>query len=224
MKKINLNTIFGTCALIIGCWWVIEIIIHPLLGIFMEKIPLSDYLFSIIILPMMAIPGVFAAYFGYRLAKEENKTNIKGSVGALAIFGVLCLPPFVEPSLPNYIASTLSFLLATAVVIPVYIFVSRFLMIQAGLKPKPKGEFVGKGILLILSWQIWDVVWRIFDAYAPIKKGSLYIKEEPWGILGFIGSIIIACLFYKVSMRFIEKDKAEPENIQPTARKTADKF
>jgi hypothetical protein len=210
MKKFNINTAVGICALLIGCCWLLEIVILPLLrsGIFVEKNDLMNYLLLLIVGPLMVLPGGLAVYFGLRLAKEKNKKNIKGCVGSLAFLGVFWLSAFLEPALPKHIGRMLSWLITTAAVIPVYIFASRFLMIQAGLVPELKGEMVGRGILLIISFQIWLVGSEICDAYAPIKKGYSHIKEEPWEAVSVIGPILLAWIFYKVAMRLVKKDKS----------------
>ncbi len=162
------------------------------------------------------IPAGFAVYFGYRLIKEKNKTNIKGSVGALAVLGVFFLPGFFLIIMPNRIGlldvkhfGMFYLLLATIATITAYILVSRFLMIREGLTPKPKGEFVGRGIISVIAVQIWLVGTQIANVYAiPI------MEKRPWGIisggfLGGFGPIIIAWVFHKVAMRFIKEDKAE---------------
>ncbi|MFA6101482.1 MAG: hypothetical protein WCV67_01450 [Victivallaceae bacterium] len=209
MKTLSLNTIFGICSLLIGGGLFLALAILPLLRFLMMGKESMDYFLPIITLPVN-IPGCLAVYFGFRLIKEKNKRNIKGSVGALAVMAVLLLSVLFASIMPNSIGDLdvkhgfmLSLLLATITVIPVYILISRFLMIREGLTPKPKGEFVGKGIILIISWQIWLAGAQIAKTYEP---------KERWGIifaLCLFVPIIIAYTFYKVSMRLLREDKTE---------------
>jgi hypothetical protein len=114
--------------------------------------------------------------------------------------------------MPNYLdilhnkhIFMLSFLLTTILIITIYILISRFLMLREGLILKPKGEFVGKGIISFIAVQIW---------LAGVEIARLYehkdLVDQPWSFLlyGF-GPLIIAWIFYKVSIRFIKEDKAE---------------
>ncbi|MEI8246544.1 MAG: hypothetical protein WCI51_11980 [Lentisphaerota bacterium] len=209
MKTLSLSTIFGICAMLIGGVLVCMLTILPLLRFLMMGKESMDYFLPIITLPVN-IPGCLAVYFGFRLIKEKNKRNIKRSAGALAVMAVLLLSVLFASIMPNSIGDRdvkhgfmLSLLLATIAVIPIYILISRFLMIRAGLTPKPKGEFVGKGIILILAWQIW---------LAGSEIARIYDPKEPWGItfaLCVFGPTIIAYTFYKVSMRLLREDKTE---------------
>ena len=66
-----------------------------------------------------------------------------------------------------------------------------FLIIKENLTPI-KGEFVGKGIVLIIAWQIWLASTKLVDYFAPVKKGFEYVKEEPWGMIKTFGSLFLA--------------------------------
>jgi len=211
MKKTNISAKFGVCelliggcAILIGCLSIFMMFIHPLFG----KKTLPDYLFLTIILLIMVFPVGFAAYFWFRLIKKKTKRNIKVSVGLITIFAVSILNGVVETlGLSNHIGLWSRYLLMTITVLLIYIPVSKFLMLREGLIPKPKGEFVGKGIITILAWQIWLVGSEIAEAYLPKN-----LTAKPWNISdisGLIAPIIIACVFYKVAVKFIQKDKTE---------------
>lgn len=207
LKKLNLCTIFGLCAMLVGCFWF-SLWIIPLF----RKEDLAELLFSSIFLLSLASPGGFAAYFGFRLIKEKNKQNIKASVGTLAIFSAIFLDVWIEwRLLSNHAGTPFSLLIMTIAAILIYIPVSRFLMIREGLTPKPKGEFVGKGIIQIIAWQIWLAGIQIARVYEPKDLVAM-----PWNsndnislILIFFAPIVVALVFYKVSMKFIPEDKRE---------------
>lgn len=179
-------------------------IIDTLLQFLMDGESRTDYLSFII----FTIPGCLAACFGFCLIKEKNKKNIKGCVGLLSIVAVLLLSTSIEwRVLPE-----LSFLIMTIAVILIYIPASRFLMFREGLTPKSKGEFVGKGIILIISWQIWLAGVQIAKVYGPksFEATPLFtLNAFLVDGLNVFGPIIIAWVFYKISMRVIKEDKAE---------------
>lgn len=199
--------------MLVGCGWIFVLIVLPLLQYLTNRKELADYLFTTIFHLIMASPGGFAAYFGFRLIKEKNKQNIKASVGTLAVFGAILLTV-----LANHIGwptgiehgNMLTLFLATIAAVTGYIFVSRFLMLREGLLPKPKGEFVGKGIILIIAVEIFIVGSEIARAYLPKDFAA-----RPWNISDIIelilglAPIIIACIFYKFAIKFIQEDKAE---------------
>ena len=79
--------ILAAIAIAVGCWWSFMFLLQPLKRIWTEGF--SDALpwFGLFITPMMIIPGAMALYSGIGLLKEVTKEGIKGSVGALSIFG-----------------------------------------------------------------------------------------------------------------------------------------
>jgi hypothetical protein len=195
MKKLSFSTIFGICTMLIGAGWVLLMLIA--LSIF------------------AAIPGGLAAYFGFHLIKEKNKSNIKGSVGALAVLGALFLNMFFVIEILKHIGLDVKhfymchWFLATIVAIAVYIPVSRFMMIREGLIPKPKGEFVGKGIIQIVAVQIWFAGIEIANSYAPTDfKAELGNRFVSLFLIVF-APLIVANFFYMISIKFIKEDKTE---------------
>ena len=191
--------------MLVGCWWFFGVLTQPLA----DRKNWDDYLFSTILMLMMGTPGVIAAYFGFRLIREKTKKNIKGSVGLLVSFAVIILDVFVEWwVLPNHIGTPSSLLIMTIVVILIYIPISRFLMLREGLTPKPNGEFVGKKIILIIAIEIFVVGSEMIHAYSPnnFEPRPLRIVAI---LIAYAAPILIAWIFYKVAMKFIQEDKTE---------------
>jgi hypothetical protein len=152
----------------------------------------------------MAIPGIFAVEFGFRLCRAITKRNIKGAVGAIAALAVLpALSLF--PEKPNDRGVTLAFFLVTLIAILLYAGLSRLLMNKAGLIPS-RGEFIGKGIVLLVSVMIWLAIANAVRKFAPGREAYDHPFENPWLWVENFGSILIAWTFYKIAMRIIVRD------------------
>ena len=197
MKKISLNTVFGIMAMLFGFWRIFECHIFPF-----------DNIFSFIAALIMAIPEIFVIYYSFRLLKEKTKKNIKGTVGSIIVIGALFFSLFIQNFFSELerTGNYLSLFIATLIAIPIYVIISKILMIKEGLSPI-KGEFVGRGIVTIIALQIWIISSQMVDHFAPVEKGYTHIKEEPWESVGTFGSIFIAWVFYKVAMLFIKKSQ-----------------
>jgi len=189
-----------------GCWWFFGVLTQPLVEFLIAGEKWIDC-FNIMLI-LFAAPGGIAVCFGFCLTKEKTKKNIKANVGLLVSFVALILVGSVKlPWGLNHISSSSRLLLITIVAILIYIPVSRFLMLREGLIPKPKGEFVGKGIILIIAVQIWLAGTEIARAYLPKDFAA-----REWIIgdsIKVIAPILIALIFYKVAMKFIQEDKTE---------------
>ncbi|MDQ8209760.1 hypothetical protein QEH52_19735 [Coraliomargarita sp. SDUM461003] len=162
---------------------------------------------------MMLIPGAMALFYGIGLLKEVTKERIKGSVGALAIFGAFWAAVYVEKFLLPENSNMLSLLIALAIIVPLYVFISKRLYYSEQLEVSGRGEFIGKGILTLIAWMIWLSLSEFVREYAPVKEGYTHIKEEPWDTLGFIAPIIIAWAFYKIASKALTKSKVDQGGI-----------
>jgi hypothetical protein len=205
--------ILAAIAIAVGCWWSFMVLLQPLKRIWTEGF--SDALpwFGLFIIPMMIIPGAMALFSGIGLLKEVTKEGIKGSVGALSIFGVFWSAVYVEKFLLPENSNMLSLLIALAIVIPLYVYISKRLYNSEQLEVSGRDEFIGKGILTLVAWMIWLSLSEFVREYAPVKEGYTHIKEEPWDTLGFIAPIIIAWAFYKIASKALTKQKVDQDDI-----------
>jgi len=209
MKIGNPSRIIATLAILCGCWWTFAAFVAPIWRMFTEEVEWSDWLFAVTILPMMAIPGALAVFYGTRLLKVKSKENIKRSVGALSLLSVFLLAGGIRSLLPDEYEGMLPVPIATLLVIPIYVALSKY-AIQASIQEAIRyKDLIGKGILLILSFQIYFVLNEIIRKYAPTKEGYVYVKEAPWELLGFAGPLLVAWAFYKIASKFIKKNDAE---------------
>lgn len=108
------------------------------------------------------------------------------------------------------IEDALSTFLATIVIIPAYAFFTAWLMKREGIKVNGASNLIGKGVVFIVAFQIWQLGSRLFDVYAPIKPGYTHIYEEPWDFLAGILPLASAYLFYKVANWRLAKGAAKP--------------
>ena len=195
-------------TIVLGCLWSFGTLLQPIFRLITEKSDISDYFFTLIFFPSLAIPGVMALFFGICLLRRRSKTNIKGSVGAIAIMGAFFLAPIFNKIIPEDTGYSISFFIATILVIPLYIAIAKFFILREGKAPLRKGEFVGRGIITLLGIMIWLVLNQIIMEYAPVEQGFKNVKEFPWRLLASIAPFIIALLFYKVALTVLKKQEA----------------
>jgi hypothetical protein len=126
------------------------------------------------------------------------------------------------PEKPNDHGVTIDLFLLTLIAIPLYAGLSRLLMNKAGLIPS-RGEFIGKGIVLLVSVMIWLVIPGVVREFAP--DGEVYGRpiKNPWLRIESFGSILIAWLSYKIAMRIIERD-CDEQNDPPGGESAATRF
>lgn len=205
MKKITISSSIGIAAIAVGIWWLYSSL-QPFYGFFGKEKDTFGYVFLLTLLPFMAFPGAFMTFFGFRLTKENTGTNIKGVVGSFAIMGVFWISSVILMVVgESKVADGLSMLIATLVMIPAYVVVSKYCMKKAGHNPV-RGEFVGKGIVAIIAWQIWLVSSGIAREITPVKDGYTHVPEFPWGLVGLAAPILIAVVFYKIAVKLIKKN------------------
>jgi hypothetical protein len=189
------------------------VLLQPLKRIWSEGFSYPLPWLGLFIIPMMIIPGAMALYSGIGLLKEVTKEGIKGSVGALSIFGAFWSAVYIDKFFLPENSNMLSLLLAMAIIIPLYILISKRLFATEQFAVSGRDEFIGKGILTLIAWMIWLSLSEFVDEYAPIKEGYTHIKEEPWDTLGFIGPVIIAWAFYKIASKALTKPKADQGDV-----------
>lgn len=206
MRRIGLARILGTVALLLGLEQVWVGMVEPMVSTFFRRSPVAyyiDYMFALIILPIMGLPGMLLVVYGFRLLKHKTKRNIKGTVGAFACFAAFWLNAKLgRMSTAPLVIRDFSPLIATMFMVPVYVFVSRFVMMKEGLVPA-KGEFIGKGIAVIVALAI---------AISGDQSTEAIPADSPWGLVRLV-PLLVAGLFYGTSRLVIErvKDKEQDE-------------
>jgi len=210
MKQSKLIKRFGAALILFSLWWLIA----SMMPVFAADNLVDALIFAAFVLTIMIAPGGFGLYFGWRLWTCPDKTSIKGGVGLVVVLGVMYVAFWIKGFLPKSYGEDLAMLSGALVAIPVYVKTSRFLMARAGLIPKQRGEFVGKGIALILVLLTLNLMGSLFGYFVGDEKVSEFLASE-WGTLGFLGLIILIYLTYQVSVGYREagaKEKRERES------------
>ncbi len=209
MKKIKASNVLAVIAICIGVLWIYVMLILPAFYLFTKPSDISDILEFLIIPPLMSALGFFSLFLGIGLLKEKSKENIKGTVGTLAVFGAFSLAGVIEKYIIQHLPPPLlegggSLLIATVLAIPAYILVSKFLMKREGLIPDSRGEFIGRGILFIIAFQICMVGNVISFTYLPVGQRDAHIEIFPWELIRGFAPILAAILFYKLAIHFLK--------------------
>ncbi|MHA3774765.1 hypothetical protein ACXR0O_24855 [Verrucomicrobiota bacterium sgz303538] len=214
MKAPRASALLGAAAMLFGGWWIWGMLVQPLVKSLTEEKEPLDYLFLFIMMPVLSLPGIFFAYFGFRLTRETTPRNFKGTVAGFAVFAVFWLSAQLKQLSPvqvhEKIETDLFTFVSTLVVIPLYALLTVWLMRKEGIKVNGAKSLIGRGTVLIVALQIWQLGSGLFDAYAPIKQGYTHIHEEPWEFLGFVVPIATAYLFCKFANRMLETGSGEP--------------
>jgi len=91
-EEMNLKrptNILAIIAIGVGAWWCWITLLYPISRIWTTGASDPIPWLGLFVIPMMIIPGAMALFCGIGLLKEVTKERIKGSVGALAIFGTI---------------------------------------------------------------------------------------------------------------------------------------
>ncbi len=224
MRIPPVSTLLGVAAMLFGAWWIWGALIQPLVMFFTEEKNLPSYFFLLVMVPLLTLPGVLFAYYGYCLATGKRRETPQELVPILRVFAVIvvfsvsALLKSISPvKVHEEIESNLFTFLAMTLVVPLYLWIKGWLMKQAGVEVKGLRSAVGKNLILLVSLQIWMLGFDLFAAYAPIEEGYTHVKEFPWEILSLIVPIGLAVMFYKMSVRAIEENaRAKPHQTEQT--------
>jgi len=201
----------GGASAILGVSWLWSVLTPTIRQLFTREQQTTDYLFFWIIVPLMAIPGALAVAFGIELFRKKSTTALKWVVGLSAAFGTLWIDTRLSllfaDSVPEKIQSSLFMLLGTVVALPAYLIVVRALFPIIEAERPRVVDLIGKGVLALVAWQLWFLMNALFERYAPIQAGYTHVREEPWGILGFLLPIIVAYGFYRLAFSFLQRLK-----------------
>ena len=211
MKTIYANRAVAASAIGLGCAWGLMGLIDPTLGLGKEGMSGVDRLNCILMFPITMAPAVLALYFGIGLARNVTKRNIKGTVGMLAFFGAFPLVAgFSHFPLPERVVLGVALFIATGLMICVYTFASRTLMVKNGMSSDRLAQLVDKGVIAILAVELWLIMQPVMAMCVRRAEGLSHSREALWTAIGFAGSILVPWLFYRVSVRILGNTEAEP--------------
>lgn len=202
MKPTYIRRAIGGTSVLLGLWWLWMVIYPVLRGLWIGG-SRTDYLFSLTIVPMMLIPGILATVFGVRLFRSMSVSSLKWVVGVLVTFGVFWLSSsfsrIFPDLLPERIASSAFLFAGSLIALPAY-FAALWYILPCLAADRPKlSSLVGRGVLILMAWQLWLLLSAILDEYTPIEEGYKHVPKEPWGTVGVLVPIIVAYGTYRLA-------------------------
>jgi len=127
-ERMNLKRpthILAVISIGVGAWWSCITLFYPISRIWTTGASDPIQWLGLFVIPMMIIPGAIALLCGIGLLKEVTKERIKGSVGALAIFGTFWTAVYVDKFFLPENSNMLSLLIALAIIILLYVLISK---------------------------------------------------------------------------------------------------
>lgn len=217
MKRLSVGKMVGIAGVLVGGYWLVMALAQPLYRFIVEKKDAFDYVFMLTIVPMMALPGIIAVYYGARLIRTPNERNIKWTLGAGAVFLAMFLWDLLEwlSTSLNTISWTqsVSLLIATLFVIPLYVMACRVVMRSEGMAPRHYSHYLSRGVIFIVAMQLWMIGEELIERY--FSKEEMY-PWELWSNMRAFAPLLAAWVFYKIVVWATEKiKKAHPVEASP---------
>lgn len=204
MKANLIRKGIAVVSIVFGLWWIWTVLSPSISNLRSGDQGGSPSFLSFTMGSLMATPGLIATVFGFYLYRQFDLTSLKWIVGIFAAFCTLWitsrLEHFFPELLPEGVLWIVFLMIGTAVAIPAYLFILWFLLPHLNVKRPPISILIGRGILILLAWQLWLLLSSLFDEYSPIKEGYTHIHQEPWGLLGLGVPIVVAYGAYKLAV------------------------
>jgi hypothetical protein len=187
-----------------GILWLLAVLASAIHRFIANELKPLDNIFLLAVVPMMAIPGVLAIFFGIKLYRTISLSSLKWVTGIFATFGALWissgLSSLFKEFIPNRIQSGLFLLVGIFVVVPIYLIVVRHLSRRLGMGRLKVADLMGKGALALIAWQLWMVLFAVLQEYSPKEKGYTSIAKEPWGMIELFVPILVSYTVYRVAV------------------------
>ncbi len=217
MKPDLTRKIIGGLGALLGAWWTWTVVVPPITRIWSGGRESFDIVFLLTIVPLMAIPGVLAAVFGVRLFQEMRESFLKWVVGVFAVFFAFFLSSRASEAFPSFLPDRLEgsayLFVASLIAVVSYLFSLRFLIRHLTQEDRLFSSLLGRSALVLMAWQVWLLLSRIFEEYSPTKEGYTHVPEEPWGILGLVVPIAVAYGLYRIFAKRLTKAQ---QGVAPT--------
>lgn len=204
LQKMNLKRpthVLAVIAVCVGAWWCFTTLFYPISQIWATGASDPTPWLGLFVIPMMIIPGAMAFCYGIGILRKVTKERIKGSVGALAIFGAFWTAVYVDKLLPER-SNMLSLLIGAVIMLGAYIGISNLLFKSEKMQISGKEDFIGSGILTLLSFLIWLSLNELLERY-----------YDEAGLLGFLAPVLIAWLFYKMASKALVSQKVDQDDV-----------
>lgn len=202
----------GISALVFGSLWLLRLV-SPLIRILdYEGNDFGIIVFGLVMIPFLSAPGLLAVFFGFRLTRLPTKINIGGAIGSQLLMLIIVTSSLITDLalfwMSEKFAFDLALLLTSAVATPMYVYLCRVAMRSENMPLSSGLGTLAKPPALFLTYQVYSVSDALFEIYTPIKEGSQYLPQEPWGIVGLVVPLLLAWGFYKLFMRFFTRQSS----------------
>ena len=186
--------VISTVSIIFGLWWLWTTTYPACQRLRNGEREIDDYLFILIFIPIISIPGILTTVFGIRLFREMSITSLKWIITTFAILGALYLSSIfltIFPDLlPERVALNAFLFVASLIMTLAYLATLWFIIPYLGIDRSNFSSLIGKGVLILMVWLLWMLISRVLDVYSPIEESNIY-SFALWRILGVLVLIII---------------------------------
>ena len=199
-------------AIVVGGTWIWYTFIIPVSRTAFEPF---DIIISLLMLPLLSVPGAFAVFYGLKMFKTPDQTNITRSIGVFVYFAAGFLATEASLLVDEKHSNSLygvTLIVVSLALLPVYVKLSGILMRWAGLSANSLSDFFGHPSAVLLSIGVWSALNGITVMFYPSTE------LDP-GILSSIvvfGPVLVAIVFYKLFVRSVGIGYVRPQNGELT--------
>lgn len=159
---------------------------------------------------LICLPGVVLLLCGVQLYREMSVEAFKWVLGFLVLSGMIMLASlpfdFRPEILPERLYENASFFIFCCLSVMIYLCLLRWGLPHLDPHATAAQASLGKGVLVLLAVLLWMLLSEIFRVYAPKEEGYEYVPRWPWGLVGFVVSLVIPCVLYRLAvLRFVKK-------------------
>ena len=204
MNATHIRKAIAGVSMLLGVGWLLISVILPIFRVaFRGGIHFPIF----IMLPLMAIPGVIATYYGFRLYREMSESSVKMIIGDIAFIAAVSgshhLSARFHSFLPEIIQSSLFLFLGSLVAVWAYLLITRVLLIILIGEQRRLQDLLGKGTLILLAWLLWKVLSHASHEYLP----------EDWYACQLFIPLIAVYGSYKLAVHYLILDNRCQETL-----------
>ncbi|MEO5713314.1 MAG: hypothetical protein ABIT37_07480 [Luteolibacter sp.] len=179
----------------LGLLWFGGAVIVPAIKAISGEKPDISPIFLVIILPLMATPGILLIYFGASLFRRMSEESLKRVIGTIAAVGAISIFSRLSLAFPGLVpkrtAPALGLFLGTCVIVPLYLLVMRSLLPVLGAERKGVRELLSRGVLILMAWELGNLLLSItFECFPP---------DISYSFPGLLISIIVPYICYRIA-------------------------
>lgn len=213
----------GGLTMILGGVWMV-MVVFPVkrvfsgeMEVFLGEKEVMDYLFLFLVVLLLAIPGILGILGGYRFFREVNLPNLKALVGVYSAFGGLVVYSRLADHFHDHglwherIDTSAFFLIGIVSGVMIYLLAMRWLVPVMGMKWAGCRSVLGKGLFLLIAWELWQVLSAIAQEVLPVtgEGGSGNI------LIVLLGPISVAWGFHILAVNWLKAGQQVPTAPSP---------